>query len=132
VILAMHMRVARRFVIPELADHTQEIELWASTVPEWATSCESDECIDPKVSGPVVLHLHTSGGIATIAACVVLDLRRGQATASRDLAIGNRSFVIRERNLAVRHSTLSSRVDRSDRWTPHCANCADLTLQLRI
>ena len=26
-ILAMHMRISRRFVIPELADHTQEIEL---------------------------------------------------------------------------------------------------------
>jgi len=71
-ILAMHMRVARRFVIPELADHKQAIELWASTVPEWASRVANQS------SASIRKVLALSSCISTsqlhIAACVVLDL----------------------------------------------------------
>lgn len=41
--------------------------------------------------------------------------RRGQVKASKDLAIGSHSLVLLKRNLAVRRSTLSPRVDPSGR-----------------
>jgi hypothetical protein len=70
-ILAMHMRISRRFAIPELADRTQEIELrhpsCLDETPHVCPRCESGECIESKAAGPVVLHLHVS----TMVICIV-------------------------------------------------------------
>lgn len=94
------MRISRRFMTPEVADHTQEIEFQASNVLGWTHEL-SDECNDPEASGPV-LHLD----VATTAVCTASEQCpfTTPKEADKRLRIGSHSFVARNRGLTARHT----------------------------